>query len=192
MTKQIVCNRVVKIISYLIIFTVLANGMMSHSDNKVYAASYKVETIQSKKQVGKSHKIYSTPSKNSFKSYMPYKAITDKSSPQYKLQKKAHTGKYGIRMVGDRYCIALGSYYTTKIGKKVDLIMKNGSVIECILADQKANRDTDSKKQKAADGSIVEFIVDTPSLHKKAKRMGDISYCSKDFSGEIKQVKIYK
>ena len=50
------------------------------------------------------------PSNNSFKAYMSYTAITNTSSPQYKLQQQAYTGNYGIRMVDDRYCIAVGSY----------------------------------------------------------------------------------
>ncbi|WP_343209853.1 hypothetical protein [Anaerolentibacter hominis] len=135
---------------------------------------------------------YAVPRNSSFKSYMSYRAISNKRSKQYKLQMKAETGKYGIRTVDDRYCIALGSYYTTKVGTKVDLIMKNGAVIECILADCKANRHTDKTNRQTADGSVVEFVVDTRNLHRKAKKMGDMSYCSDDFKGRIKEIRVYE
>lgn len=136
---------------------------------------------------------YPTPSNNDFKAYMSYKCISSKNSKQYKLQAQAVPKNYGIRMVEDRYCIAVGSYYTTKIGTKLDLIMKNGSIIKCILADCKANAHTDTKNmQTVHDGSIVEFIVDTSRLPIIVKRMGDISYCNNNFKGEIKNIRIYK
>lgn len=129
---------------------------------------------------------------NSFKSYMSYKAITNRSSAQYKLQKNATTGKYGIRTVNGRYCVALGSYYTTKIGTNVDLIMKDGRVIKCIIGDCKANRDTDSTNRKTnSNGCISEFIVDMKYLNKNAKKMGDMSYCNGLFRQRIKKIRIY-
>ena len=62
------------------------------------------------------------------KTYMAYTAVTAKNSPQYKLlnDEKAHTDKAtGLRMYEDRYCIALGSYYTSTIGTKVNLLLEN-------------------------------------------------------------------
>ena len=134
----------------------------------------------------------STPSKNGFKSYMSYKCITNTGSKQYKLQQSCYTGNYGIRMKDGRYCIAVGSYYTTKIGTKIDLIMENGATIKCILADCKADAHTDSTNRQNPNGSIAEFIVDMNSLNRTAKRMGDISYCSEKFKGEIKKIRVYK
>ena len=134
----------------------------------------------------------STPSNNSFKSYMPYTAITNKSSQQYKLQQIAYTGSHGIRMVNGRYCLAVGSYYTTKIGKYIDLVLANGTIIKCILADCKANAHTDSTHRQNPNGSITEFIVDSKKLHKKAKQMGDISYCNEKWHGEIAEIRVYK
>lgn len=129
--------------------------------------------------------------KNSFKSYMSYKAISNKNSKQYKLQQKAITGTYGIRMVDNRYCVALGSYYTHKIGQKVDLIMDDGTIIPCIVGDGKADIHTDSKNQKTQNGCISEFIVDISVLNKDAKRSGNISSCSKKFNQSIKKIRIW-
>lgn len=129
--------------------------------------------------------------KNSFKSYMYYKAISNKNSKQYKLQQKAITGTYGIRMVDNRYCVALGSYYTHKIGQKVDLIMDDGTIIPCIVGDGKADIHTDSKNQKTQNGCISEFIVDISVLNKDAKISGNISSCSKKFNQSIKKIRIW-
>ena len=125
-------------------------------------------------------------------SFMDYRCITNTSSRQYKLQKKAYTGSYGIRQVDGRYCIAVGSYYTEKIWTYIDLILKNGTVIPCILADCKADRDTDGMNQKTADGSLIEFVVDTPQLSRKVRRRGDVAYATKKWNSKIVKIKIHK
>ena len=129
---------------------------------------------------------------NTFKSYMDYRCIRNRSSRQYKLQKKAVTNKKnGLRMIDGRYCIALGSYYTRRIGAKVDLVMSSGKVIKCITADMKADKDTVNNHRQHPDGSVAEFVVDTRALSRKVRRMGDVSYISL-FKGSIKKIRIYK
>lgn len=132
------------------------------------------------------------PSNNSFKAYMSYKAIMKGNSPQCKLQKKAYTGNYGIRMVDDRYCVAVGSYYTTQIGTKIDVIMENGNVVKCILGDGKSDRHTDPTHRANSNGCVVEFLVDINSLDRTCRRMGDMSYVSSGgLKGEIKALRVY-
>jgi hypothetical protein len=65
-------------------------------------------------------------------------------------------------------------------------------VVKCILADQKANRDTDAKNQKTSDGSMAEFLVDMNKLPSKAKMMGDVSYTTSALKGSISKVRVYK
>lgn len=145
------------------------------------------------KYIGKNKpksKIYRAPS-NKIMSYMSYRAITNTSSKQYKLQKKALTGDYGIRQVDGRYCIAVGSYYTTKIGTYIDIILDNGIVIPCILADCKADKHTDNMNQKTADGSLVEFVVDVNSLPKQVSQRGCISFSNKKWNTNIRKIKVY-
>ena len=162
-------------------------AMIKYGDFTGYCKSRYV-TAKKKKNY-----IYKDTPQNNFKSFMSYRTITDTSSKQYALQQKAYTGNYGIRMVGDRYCVALGSYYTTKIGTKFDLIMENGSVIKCILADVKADIHTDSTNRiTVANGCISEFVVDMSALNRNALRDGTISSCDKQFKGRIKKIKIYK
>lgn len=51
---------------------------------------------------------YALPNNSGFKSYMPYKAITSKNSPQYKLQLNAYTSEdSGIRMVNNSIVLLL-------------------------------------------------------------------------------------
>jgi len=145
-----------------------------------------------KKSSKSNYDVMSTPSRNSFKSYMSYRAVSS-SSAQGRLQTKAKTDSdTGIRKVDGRYCVALGSYYCSKIGTKFDLVMSNGSVVKCILADQKANKDTDAKNQKTSDGSIAEFLVDMSQIPRKAKVMGDMSYATKELKGNISKIRVYK
>lgn len=136
---------------------------------------------------------YPVPKNSGFKSYMPYTAITSKSSPQYKLQhEQAYTGNYGIRQVDGRYCIAVGSYFTSEIGTNLDLILANGTVIQCILADQKADQHTDANNITTVhNGCVSEFVVDTSSLVSMAKKMGNISYCNEDWNSPVSSIRVY-
>lgn len=96
--------------------------------------------------------------------YMPYTAVTCRESGQYRLlfSDICYTDPVsGIRMVEGRYCIAVGSYYTTQIGQKIDLYFTDGTILNCILGDCKADCDTNETNQfHAIDGSVAEFIVD--------------------------------
>ena len=131
------------------------------------------------------------PSNNSIKSYMDYRCITLRSSKQYKLQHSlAYTGDHGLRMVNGRYCIAVGSYYTTTIGQYIDVELSNGNVIHGILADCKSDAHTDSTHRINPNGSVVEFVVDTRTLDSTAKRMGDISYVN-GWNSKIVNIKVY-
>lgn len=184
-------NTELKLIKELADFSVVRTN-----DNQTYYIS--TDYIQSEKQttslpttnVGGCTK--SVPKTSGVKSYMPYKAITSTGSPQYKLQQQAYTGTHGIRQVDGRYCVALGSFYTSKIGQKFDLVLENGTVIPCILADQKADKDTDGNNQITShNGCMSEFVVDNQALDRNAKRMGDISYCEQTWKSPVKQIILY-
>lgn len=140
-------------------------------------------------QVG--HNDYDVPNNSGMKSYMDYRTITSVESNQYKLQQIASTDESGIRKVNDRYCIAVGSYYSTTIGQYIDVELENGEVIHGILADCKDDKHTDSKNQiHAIDGSVVEFVVDTNSLGAITMKMGDISYIN-NWNSKVINIRIY-
>lgn len=144
------------------------------------------------------YKKYKSPSSKTFKSYLPGNCITRNNSiPQGRLHNKYRLDyKTGVYMVGDRYCVALGSYYATKIGTKIDLVLSHKGrkhVLKCILADQKADKDTINNHRVHKDGSIAEFVVNTSVLPRKARYItGDVSYAGKQFKGGIVEIRVYK
>lgn len=140
-----------------------------------------------------SNDTYPVPENRGFKSYMDYRCITSKSSKQYKLQNLyAKTGDYGIRTVNDRFCIAVGSYFTSDIGQYLDLVLENGTVIQCVLADLKSDAHTDKNNIITMhNGCVSEFVVHTESLDSLAKKMGDISYCNENWKSPVKEVILY-
>lgn len=136
---------------------------------------------------------YDAPATSGFKSFMDYRTITSTSSKQYRLQSSyAKTGSHGIRMVNDRYCVAVGSRFASDIGQYLDLILENGVVIPCVLADQKADVHTDSMNAVTMhNGCMSEFIVDEDNLSSMAKQYGDISQCETGWNSPVVQVKVY-
>ena len=139
------------------------------------------------------YKDYTVPKTSGFKSYMPYTTITSKSSPQYKLQQQCHTGLYGIRVKDERYCVAIGTGFNADVGTYFDLILANGTVIPCIVADIKADKHTDSNNMVTKEsGCLTEFVVDSGSLNRMANKMGDISYCSDKWNSRVEKVRVYE
>ena len=119
-----------------------------------------------------------------FKTYMDYRAITRKSSPQYQLQKLSWTDEDGFRRYEHYYLIALGSAYTNQIGETFDIILSSQEVKHCMIGDVKADKDTDkSNRFIEHNGNIVEFIIDREVMDREVLSRGDIS--SLGFEGSI-------
>lgn len=142
------------------------------------------------------YRVYSSPSTNSFKSYEDADCITDSTGlAQGRLKQRYHLDtRSGVWMVGDRYCVAIGSYYTRKIGVRVDLVLSNQGkthILKCITADCKADRDTVNQHRVHSDGSLAEFVVKTSMLPRQARLMGDVSFAGKQFRGRIVKVRVY-
>lgn len=132
--------------------------------------------------------------RESQKSYMDYRKITLTSSKQYELETNgyAYTGNHGIRMINGRYLCAIGTYYSDDVGRYVDLVLENGTIIPCILGDIKADKDTDSTNRYTVhDHSVVEFIVDTYSLSSTVIRTGNLNYANEDWNSSIITIRVY-
>ena len=123
----------------------------------------------------------------SYKCYMDYRCITDTSSPQWQLQQGAWTDEDGLRRVGDRYCVALGSAFGSMIGNNYIIELETGEMLRCVLADQKADRDTNAEHTADMNGAVVEFVVDTPCLSDTVRSMGDINYI-KGFNEKVEKI----
>lgn len=154
------------------------------------------EAISKAEQRAKSEEVftqYKVEASKDFKSYMDYRAIKSNTSDQWALQHDAntYTGDYGIRMVDDRYCIAIGSYFTQEIGTKIDVVLENGKTIKCILADCKADKDTDANGiYHIGDGSLMEFVVDSKVMDETAKKMGSFHWLD-EFEGRVTEVRVF-
>ena len=136
--------------------------------------------------------MYNVPKTRGFKSYMPYTAITNKKSKQYKLQQLASTGAYGIRVVDSRYLVAIGTAFNAEVGTYIDLILEDGFVIPCIVGDVKSPRHTDSSNMITMhNGCVSEFIIDSKALHKSIKRSGDVSSCNENWNGCVRAIVVY-
>ena len=167
------------------------------TSNPQYVAVYSGTWRYIKKSSISSHKMAKRKilkvSTDRRKSYMDYRTITDTTSKQYKLQhSKGYTDKNGLRKVNGRFCIAVGSAYTRSIGKKIDVILKNGNKLKCILSDQKKNVDTNSSHTIGADGGAVEFLVDTLSLNSTVRKTGDVGYTKSITTSPVKYVIVYQ
>ena len=136
--------------------------------------------------------MYDVPKTRGFKSYMPYTAITNKKSKQYKLQQIASTGAYGIRVVDSRYLVAIGTAFNAEVGTYIDLILEDGFVIPCIVGDVKSPKHTDSSNMITMhNGCVSEFIIDSKALHKSIKKSGDVSSCNENWNGCVRAIVVY-
>ena len=71
-------------------------------------------------------------------------------------------------------------------------MLENGTVIPCIISDEKDPYDTDEDNIFTSDnGCCTEFVVDTDVLNSRASMMGDISYCDENWMSPVEKIKIY-
>lgn len=139
------------------------------------------------------YKNYSILDTDGFKSFMSYRAITDKTSPQYKLQGISYTGNYGIRQVNNRYCIAVGTAFNAEIGTYIDIVLENGEIIPCIMGDVKSNQHTDTSNIFTLNnGCASEFIVDVKKLDSETKAYGNMSMCCEEWDSCIVSIYVYE
>ena len=124
-----------------------------------------------------------------FKSWMPYTAITNRYSAQYKLQhSQAYTDENGLRKVGEDYCVAMGTYYSSTIGDRFKITLETGNSFTVIISDIKSNAHTDSSHRYTSHNNcMIEFLVDKnkiPACIKTTGNVGSLSF----FSGTIIKV----
>lgn len=138
------------------------------------------------------YEIYDVPKYSGFKSWMPHD-LFGKSTNQYKLQQMAYTGEYGVRYVEGYACIAVGTFANTKIGQRIDLVLENGTVIQCVMADEKSDRHTEPNRMITTHSNCCsEFVIDRNALDKYAKRDGDMSSACEEWDSPVVQFLIYE
>lgn len=96
--------------------------------------------------------------------YMDYKAITCKSTPQYKVcnSEYAYTDpETKLRMYNGEYLVAIAQGYGYRPGDNIYIVFESGATATAIVGEMKATGDCDpNEKYQATDGSVIEFLVD--------------------------------
>lgn len=131
---------------------------------------------------------------NNWRKSFESKNVFGKNTRQQRLQNIAYTDSMGFRIVDGRYCIAVGSAIGDKVGRYIDVVLENGTIIPCIMGDQKDNRDTEATNQRTSNGCVSEFIVDINALCKngtKAGTLGDVSYAYKEWKSRVVEFRVY-
>ena len=116
---------------------------------------------------------------------------------QYKLQQECETNKNGFRVYEEDdveyYTIAMGTYYSEKVGDKFKVTLKDGEdkkVIYCMIGGIKMDIHTNKTNQYVPmNENIIEFIVNKYKLDSMCRKMGDVSY-TEDGSLKGKIIKI--
>lgn len=128
------------------------------------------------------------------KPYMDYRAITCKTSKQYKFiqREDVNEDERGFLMQdGEWYCVALGEYFGD-IGEKYIFTLSNGNEIKVVKSEAKSNRHTCSDNYLGQNGHILEFLINTNSQWMKEQDViyhGSLNACD-ELKGDI--VKIEK
>ena len=143
-----------------------------------------------------------------FKSFMDYKAITDKTTPNYNFTHENanfHVGKSGLTYYQDGEntypVVAVGSGISDKIGQLIEVTLDNQghpNTLRCVVGDQKDDGDTDPTTHTIHknDHSVVEFLVDYDRLKETnptAINMGDLTYLDNsqfNLKGSVAKVRV--
>jgi len=123
-----------------------------------------------------------------FKSWMDWRAITNRNSRQWRMQQIANTCDDGFRRVDGLYIIALGTYFLySGVGDVFDITLSSGVTFRAVVGDVKSDRHTDpTNRFHISDGSVIEFIVDRQVMCSRVLSMGNISYAG--FHGSIESI----
>lgn len=137
-------------------------------NKRVIIKSYKVEYIQPT-HVYNTYKVtyMKVISNSSVKSYMSYKAITSKSSNQYRYIKKyMSVNEKGLLVDSEGYIgVALGSAFGS-IGSKFVFTLDTGIVLKVVKVEAKSDKHTYKGFYHRVDTSVIEFVVDTQKAGK--------------------------
>ena len=130
---------------------------------------------------------------NGGKTYEPYTTITSVNSWQYKLQQKAYTNEDGFRMINGRYMIATGSGVSHDIGRYIDIVLENGTVIPCVIGDAKDDSHTDQEFHIMTKKShcVSEFLVDESVMNPDLLLSGNMSNYREEWNSKVVKFILY-
>lgn len=113
-------------------------------------------------------------------------------TPHNRMQNLSYTDEIGCRRYNNDYCIALGSFYSERIGDRFEITLENGNVFTVITGDMKADCDTDITNmytpcinyENEYCANIVEFIIDEEVISNDIYNYGSLDYLE-GFKGDI-------
>lgn len=162
-------------------------SQLEESNKKNEELSNQLKDITEKMSNTDFKNIVSKAKASSFKSYMDYRTITNRTSYAYQLQKQAYTDNNGLRKIGDYYCVAMGTYYGN-VGDTYYIETDEGACWKVILADIKSDKHTDrTHSYTRANGCMMEFIVDTNKMPRATRLSGTVNGLG--FQGKITVVR---
>lgn len=122
-----------------------------------------------------------------------YRCYNLSGTPHNRLQGVAWTDDIGCRRFNNDYIVALGSFYSTKIGDRFEVTLDTGKIFTIILGDGKADCDTDETNMftycpmygtDELGANLLEFIINSDVMAKECYEYGGIDYY-KEFKGNV-------
>lgn len=106
---------------------------------------------------------------SSTKTYMDYRAITNKKSKQYQfIHANMTVDERGYLVDNEGYIgVALGSYFG-EIGTKYIFTLDTGKQIKVVKVEAKADNHTINGCYQKWDGSVIEFVIDSNAFEKSS------------------------
>lgn len=139
--------------------------------------------------------------KHGWKPWARHTAVTDKSSPQWRLEQIATTDALGRRVVTDRdgverFLVALPVYWAggtfSDIGRLVDITMANGATLKCVLADIKQiEHSLNGEGKYGSRGELIEVICEKAKLIPAVGKGSDASRFGAEWEGDVYSVTAY-
>lgn len=121
-----------------------------------------------------------------------YRCYNINGTPHKRLQEVSYTDGLGCRRYNDDYCVALGSFYSNRIGDRFEVTLDTGITFTIITADMKADIHTDESNRyhpcmnydDEDCANVLEFIIDTDVLPNEVYAYGSLSYYDY-FKGDV-------
>jgi hypothetical protein len=127
-------------------------------------------------------------STSSVKRWEDRSCISDTGSEAYTLLSQGTVDEDGLVTIDGYIAVALGQKYG-RVGDKF-IITIGGKRVKCIMADAKANCDTNGG-WTGKDGHVIEMIVDSGSIPTQCQVSGDMNDCS-SVQGRIEKIEKLK
>ncbi len=150
------------VISFILLLSIVLSGYSGSVEELAVTNGLDLTSLRDYQKVYKSEEV-TVCSVSSTKTYMDYRAITSKTSNQYRYIQANMTidEATGFLVDSDGFIgVALGSYYG-EIGTRYYITLDTGVVLPVVKVEEKADGDTTGGCYNSSDGSVIEFVIDT-------------------------------